>query len=122
MKTLPFILLLALVGCDRSGQDAMLRKTSEEVRQWVPMGTSLAVARQTMEQHQYSCSVSSYDSLEQMQRERPKDIEIWSEKIIRDHVIQSITNVTYLECKQGHLAVLLRLVNGETTGIFSTEQ
>jgi hypothetical protein len=122
MKTLPLILLLAFVGCDRSGQDALLRKTSADVQQWVPMGTSLAVARQTMEQHQFTCSVSSYDSLEQMQRERPKDIEVWKEKIIRDHVIQPITNVTYLECKQGHLAVLLRLINGETMGIFSSEQ
>jgi hypothetical protein len=74
MRILPFILLLAFVGCDRSEPDLMLRKTSAEVQQWVPMGTTLAVARQAMEQHQYGCSASSYDSVEQMQRERPATV------------------------------------------------
>jgi hypothetical protein len=100
----------------------MLTKTSAQVLQWVPMGTSLASARQTIEEHQFSCSVSSYDSLEQMKLERPKDIGIWKEEVIRDHVIQAITNVTYLECTQEHLVVLLQLVNGKTMGIFSAIQ
>ena len=122
MKTLPFILLLALVGCNRSGQEAMLTQSSEQVRQWVPMGTSLATARQTMEQHQYNCSVTSFNSVEEMQRVLPNDIGIWKEMVIRDQVIHAITNVTYLECKRKPLVVLLRLVNGETTGIFSVYQ
>src|SRR5262249_46713204 len=104
MKTLPAILLLALVGCSHSDHDLMLRQTSEKVSQWVPMGTSLAVAQQTMEQHQFACSVSSYDSREQMQKEWPKDTAIWDERIIRDHATQGVKNVTYLQCKQGNVA------------------
>src|SRR4051794_33167699 len=100
MKMLPFILLLALVGCDRSGEQAMLTQTSEQVRQWVPTGASLAAARQTMEQHQFSCSVTSYGSLEQMKLVRPKEAGIWWGSIIRDHATQTVTNVTDLECKQ----------------------
>ncbi|MDR3457570.1 MAG: hypothetical protein P4N60_09000 [Verrucomicrobiae bacterium] len=121
MKALPFILLLVLVGCNRSGQEVMLAQTSAQVRQWVPTGASLTTARQTMEQHQFSCTVTSFASLEQMQRVRPKEIGIWQEKVIRDHVIQAVTNVTYLECKQDHLVVLLQVVNGETMGIFSAQ-
>src|SRR5690349_5694278 len=102
MKTLPFILLLAFVGCSHSEHDLVLRQTSEKVSQWVPMGTSLAVARQTMEGHQFTCSVSSYDSLEQMRRDRPKEIGWWNQRIIRDHVTQDVTNITYVECKQGN--------------------
>ena len=121
MKTLPLVLLLALVGCSRSENNLKLLQTSEKVSQWVPMGTSLAVARQTMEQHQFACTVSSYDSREQMQKEWPKDTAIWNERIIKDRVIQDVKNVTYLQCKQGNLAVLLQLINGETRGIFSSE-
>jgi hypothetical protein len=122
MKTFSLILLLGLVGCNRSGKEAILAQSSEQVRQWVPMGSPLAVARQTMEEHQYKCSVTSFNSVEEMQRVLPNDIGIWKEMVIRDRVIHDITNVTYLECKREPLVVLLRLVNGETTGIFSVQQ
>jgi hypothetical protein len=122
MRILPFVMLLALVGCDDSEQEAMLRKTSKQVEQWIPMGTSLAVARQTMEQHQFRCSVASYDSVEQMKLVRPEEIGIWKESVIRDHVMQDVTNVTDLECKKERLWVNLRLVNGETMGIVSAEK
>ena len=121
-KTLPFILLLALVGCDRTAQEAILGKQSEQVRQWVPIGTALAKAQETMEQHQYRCSVISFDSVKQMQQVLPNDIGIWKETVIRDQVIQAITNVTYLECKREGLVVLLRLANGEMRGIYSVKQ
>lgn len=117
VKVVPFVLLLAFVGCDHSRGDAMLRKTSEQVEQWVPMGTSLGAARQAMEQHQFTCSVSSYDTVEQMKAAKPREIGIWNTSVIRDHCSQFVTNVTDMECKQGQLVVLLRLVNGQTMGI-----
>ena len=122
MKTLPLIVLLAIVGCSRSGQDALLTQSTAQVRQWVPLGTSLTTARQTMEEHQYRCSVASFNSVEEMQRVLPSDVGIWKETVIRDRVKHAITNVTYLECKREPLVVLLRLVNGETRDIFSVHQ
>ena len=121
MRILPIILLLTLTGCNRSGQDVALSQTAAEVHQWVPMGSSLAAARQAMEQHQFNCSVTSYDSVEQMKLVKPMEIAIWKESLISNHGTQAVTNVTDLECKQGQSVVLLRLVNGQTMGIYAVQ-
>ena len=109
MKTLPLLLLLSCLGCDHSARDLKLRQASEQARQWVPFGTPPELAQKTMEQHQFSCSVHSYDSVEQMQKERPEQIEVWKQEVIRDHIIQPVKNVTDFECKNENEHLLIWL-------------
>ena len=71
MKLLTFILMLALVGCgSRESRD---KQTAQQIRQWVPQWTSLQTTRQIMEQHQFACSIISYDSVAQMTNSPDKD-------------------------------------------------
>jgi hypothetical protein len=57
MRILPLALALAILGCaheeklsDQPDQAAL------QVRNWIPIGTSLADARQIMELHHFTCS------------------------------------------------------------------
>lgn len=114
------ILLLALVGCGRPAQKTekvMLMHTNDLVLKWVPMGSSLGVARQNMEQHQFKCSVVSYNNPAEMKE--PGATNIWKGAVIRNGVSSPVTNVTRLQCRQGSLEVQLTLVNGETRGLAS---
>jgi hypothetical protein len=63
------LLVCGLTGCTSFNPD----KFNEQVQHWVPVGTSLAQARKTMEHHGFDCEVvrkdnpfnhDGYDSLE----------------------------------------------------------
>jgi hypothetical protein len=62
MKKLSFILLMALLGCSRPVTPNPASQMSQQIQQWVPKGTPSAMAQQVMEQHQFVCTVGSYDS------------------------------------------------------------
>src|SRR5262245_9390489 len=114
------ISLLVLVGCGRPAQNTqkvMLMHTNDLVLKWVPMGSSLGVARQNMEQHQFKCSEVSYNSPAEMKE--PGATNIWKGAVIRNGVSGPVTNVTRLQCRQGSLEVQLTLINGETRGLAS---
>jgi hypothetical protein len=116
MKTLPFILSLALVGCSHSGAPGATAPgviMGEELHQWIPANTSLAAARQIMEQHQYACSVASYDSLNGITN-NPDAVQ-WTKEFIRNHGSEAVTNISVLDCdvpNERHAQWLL--VNGKT--------
>jgi hypothetical protein len=74
-----------LAGCTSFKPD----KFDQQVRQWVPLGTSVAEARRTMEHHGFDCEVvrkdnpfnqDGYDSLECDKTEVM--FHTWSAKII----------------------------------------
>jgi hypothetical protein len=113
MKILPFVLLVALIGCSRSQPSALL--TTDELWQWVPVGTSLDSARKTMEQHQFTCSVISYDKPEQMGGDR--EASIFGSLVVKDGVQQVVTNLSYLVCTQSNVEVRICLANGVTRGV-----
>jgi hypothetical protein len=113
MKILPFVLLVALIGCSRSQPSALL--TTDVLSQWVPVGTSLGSARQTMEHHQFACSVISYDKPEQMGGDR--EASIFGSLVVKDGVQQVVTNLSYLVCTQSNVEVRICLANGVTRGV-----
>ena len=120
VKTSSLIVLLTLLGCGRPPQKTekvMLMHTNDLVLKWVPMGSSLGVARQNMEQHQFKCSVVSYKSPGEMKE--PGATNIWKGAVSRNGVSSAVTNVTRLQCRQGPLEVQFTLVNGETRGLAS---
>jgi hypothetical protein len=119
MKTLPIILLVVLIGCSRSETPNRASQISQQIQRWVPMGTSVTAARQIMEQHQFVCTVSSYDSRAAMP---PGSDPIWWEIgrfIGRDGKAMPVTNVTILDFKQANCSARLSAVNGETDGRYS---
>lgn len=64
MRTITLIMLLALTGCSHSspplsGEPA---QAASQIQSWVPVGTPLADARRIMEQHQFTCSVTTNGS------------------------------------------------------------
>ena len=112
MKILPFILLFALMGCGHS--ESQSRRLSEQISQMVPDGTSLASARQIMEQRKFACSVVSYDKVEQITNSA--DAILWTTFVVRDGLRQAVTNISHLECKSSRCQVTFTLLNGATTG------
>jgi hypothetical protein len=116
MKILPIILLVALIGCSRSETPNLASQRSQEIQRWVPKGTSVTAARQIMEQHQFVCTVSSYDSRAAMP---PGSDPLWWDVgsfIGRDGKTMPVTNVTILDFKQTNCSARLSAVNGETDG------
>jgi len=104
MKTLPIFLLLALLGCSRSEPRP---DKNLQILQWVPFGTSLESARRSMEQHQFSCSVVSCDSLEQLTNKIPGCG-------YKSYFSSGITtNVSIIQCKSAQGVVTFILVNNE---------
>jgi hypothetical protein len=98
MKILPYILLVALIGCSRSEKPNPASQMSQQIQQWVPKGTPVAAARQIMEQHQFVCAVGSYDSKAAMP---PGSDPLWWDVggfISRDGKTLPVTNVTILTC------------------------
>ena len=120
VKTSSLILFLTLIGCGRPAgktEKVMLVHTNDLVLKWVPMGSSLGVARQNMEQHDFKCSVISYNSAAEMKE--PGATNIWKGGVSRNGISTPVTNVTRLECKKGPIEVLFTVVNGETKGLAS---
>jgi hypothetical protein len=93
---------------------------SLQIQHWVPKRTSVAAARQIMEQHQFVCAVGSYDSRAAMP---PGSDPFWwkvGSFIGRDGKTMPVTNVTLLSCKFDNTNEIweatLSAVNGETDG------
>ena len=125
MKLPPFILMFALFGCARSDSDNPASHTSRQIEEWVPPGTSLALARQIMEQHQFACTVVSYDSKAAMPP--GADTLRWDTGIIRDGKPESVTNLTLLICRRNETnggvwvyETTLTVLNGETDSRLKT--
>ena len=119
MKLPPFILMFALFGCARSDSDNPASHTSRQIEEWVPPGTSLALARQIMEQHQFACTVASSDSKAAMPP--GTDTIRWDTGIIRDGKPESVTNLSLLICRRNETndgvwvcEATLTVLNGET--------
>ena len=94
MKTLTLILLLGLIGCSRSESPA--QKASKQIQQWIPTGASLASARQIVEQHGFTCSIISYDSIEAITND-PDAIQWTKEFILKNQKTEAVTNISVLK-------------------------
>jgi hypothetical protein len=126
MKIVPFILLVALIGCSHSETASPALQMSRQIQQWVPKGTPLAAARQAMEQHQFVCTVDSYASRAAMP---PGSDPLWwnvGSFISRDGKTLPVTNVTILTCKRADTnfgvcayEATLTAVDGEFDGRYS---
>ncbi len=120
MKISPLILLVALLGCSQSQTLNPASQMGQQIKQWVPQGTSVAAAQQIMQQHQFVCTVGSYDSRAAMP---PGSDPLWWDVRSfkgRDGKTMPVTNVTILICKfvntNEAYEVTLSAVNGETDG------
>jgi hypothetical protein len=120
MRMSPLILLIALLGCSHSETPNAASQMSQQIQQWVPKGTSVTAARQIMQQHQFVCTVGSYDSRVAM----PTGSDpVWWDVgsfIGRDGKTMPVTNVTILTCKLDSTNeaydVTLSAVNSEMDG------
>lgn len=117
MKLLPFILMFVLAGCSQPESPAT--QMSHQIQEWVPAGTSLAAARQIMEQHQFTCTVGSYESKAAMPP--GSDTIRWDTGIIRNGKPAALTNLTLLNCIRTETnggvwihEVTLTVLNGKT--------
>jgi hypothetical protein len=123
MKILPFALMLVLIGCSPS--EDQTTRMSRQIREWVPVGTSLVSARQILEQHQFTCSVDSYTNLEAMMRE-PLAIQwkpLWTAGSFKNGKIEAVTNISILHCTGTDNGKTYRITmptsNGEIDGYLS---
>jgi hypothetical protein len=99
MKILPFILVFALCGCGCSKSPAA--KMGDDLRQWIPTGTSLQAARQIMEQHQYVCVVESYDNVKSITNKLSADdlnAVQQTQFYMQDPRNETVTNISILRC------------------------
>jgi uncharacterized protein YcfL len=97
MKTLLFILVFALVGCSHSEPPA--KDLATELIEWIPAGSSLASVRQIMEQHQFVCSIVSYNDVNAMSNTNPNAFS-WTQSFIHNSGIsEPVTNITTLNCE-----------------------
>jgi hypothetical protein len=125
MKALPFILFVTLVGCSRQAPTNVALQMSEQLQQWIPKGTPVAAARQIMEQHQFACTIGSYDSRAAMPS--GSDPKWWDDGsyITSGGKTLSVTNVTILTCKRADTTndvwaydATLTAVDGEFDGTY----
>ena len=126
MKISPFILLVALIGCSRTQTTTqttiLASQMNQQIQGWVPRGTSVAAARQIMEQHQFVCTVGSYDSRAAMP---PGSDPLWwdASSVTRDGKTMPVTNVTILTCNRADTnetyCATLGAVNGEIDGPYN---
>ena len=119
MKSLPFILMIALVGCSKSEVPAT--HMSQRIQQWVPNETTMESARQIMEQHQFACSVQSHTNMAAMTQDTAA--YLWQTGIKRNGKSEAVTNMCLLNCRWTDSSdhsrlydVTLRVINGETDG------
>jgi len=96
MKALYIIALLAAAGC--SQPESQVSHLSQ-IKQWMPDGSSLASARQVMEQHQYSCSVTCFDSREKMPAVLGADKSLWDHGVLKNNKVETATNISLLTCR-----------------------
>jgi hypothetical protein len=117
MKLLPFILIITLIGCSRT--ESPTHRINRQIQQWIPEGTSLASARQILEQHQFTCSVVSYDNIEAITNN--PDAVKWATLFAKT---EAVTNISLLNgdwtdknnitnrCKAGWI-----IINNKTVGL-----
>ena len=125
MKLLSFILLVALVGCSRQVPLNTASQMSQQIQQWIPKGTRVAAVQQIMEQHQFVCTVGSYDSRAAMPPgSDPKWWDVGS-YITSGGKTLPVTNVTILTCKRADTTndvwaydATLTAVDGEFDGSY----
>ena len=64
MKTRTLFLVMALAGCLCAGCVSMdPEKFSQEIKQWVPLGTPSAEAKRIMEHHGFECDIVKQDNM-----------------------------------------------------------
>ena len=120
MRVMLFILLFALVGCSRqapsnstspltnsalppsSAAPSLTNSASQmshQIQHWIPKGTSVGAARQIMEQHQFVCTVASYDNKAAMPP--GSDLHWWNVGSFTTStgINLPVTNVTIVTCK-----------------------
>lgn len=100
MKLSPFVLLVALIGCSRSEAPNPASQMSQQIQQWIPQGTPVVELRQIMEQHQFVCTVGSYDSKAAMP---PGSDPLWWDVggfITKGGKTLPVTNVAIFTCKR----------------------
>jgi hypothetical protein len=92
----------------------------QQLTQWVPYGTSLATAQQTMQSHGFACSTASFDGPEEMtnRHDTALDGPLWGLIVEKNGKRSSVTNIAYLDCQRTNRAapceVRFILLNGET--------
>jgi len=106
------------MGCSQSAQPA--HRPGDQVLKWVPWGTSLESARQIMEQHEFTCSVVTYDGPEQMTNTAQADAVLWNTVEITNGVTYRVTNVAHLKCVKTNCTVIFALANGRTSRLFAS--
>ena len=125
MKGLPYILLAALIGCSRQATPNQASQMSQQIQQWIPNGARVAVVQQIMEQHQFVCTVGSYDSRAAMPA--GSDPKWWDVGgyITSGGKTLPVTNVTILTCKRAETTndvwaydATLTSVDGEFDGSY----
>jgi hypothetical protein len=73
---------------------------SQQIQQWIPQGTPVVELRQIMEQHQFVCTVGSYDSKAAMP---PGSDPLWWDVggfITKGGKTLPVTNVAIFTCKR----------------------
>ena len=122
MKMLFFVLALALALAGCEPPESRGSRMGKQLSQWVPDGTPMASARQIMETHGFTCSITSFGSLEQMTNhdEAILDGHLWSAILKRNGTTQPVTNLSYLDCKRTNnnrtCDVRFIFLNGEVEG------
>ena len=76
------------------------------------MGSPLEVARQSMTEHHFVCSVDSYTNPAQM-----SNSAIWNTPFVRGGQRLMVTNVARLTCRTNGCTVTFWVVNGETASL-----
>ena len=104
--------VVRLVARDLGGRDPELPGTTRKALELVPFGTPLEAARQTMNEHQFICSVDSYTNSAQM-----SNSAIWNAPFVKGGERLAVTNVARLICKTNSCTLTFWLVNGETTSL-----
>ncbi len=92
-----------------------------QLKEWVPDRSPLASAKQTMQSHGFTCTVTSFSSLEQMTNrdDAISDGPLWKVILQRDGVREAVTNLSYLDCKRTNPTpcdVRFILLNGQVEG------
>ena len=124
MRILLFGLVLTLAGCSPS--NPTVGGLGKETSKWVPDRTPLVSARQIMESHGFTCSTTSFGSLEQMTNRDDVVIDgpMWNVILERNGRRQAVTNLSYLDCRRTNsnntCDVRFILLNGQTEGYRSS--